>query len=76
MFTKQDYEKYKTQVENQGAFTMDVSRTQYIIFGTVGLTVFRRFGSSYRSKHIADWRNKTYAQVRAELQAQLWKDEG
>ncbi len=77
MFSKEEFEKYLSVYESDGAFSVDETRRKYIIFGDHGLTVYRNNGgSSWQSKHVSDWRHKSCVQINEELRNQRWKDEG
>ena len=77
MFTKHDYENYKAMYETNGAFTLDVGKTKYIIFGVRDCVVYRRFGRhSWKSKFVPGWRLKSYTQANILLRNQSWVDEG
>ena len=76
MFTKEEYEKYKEMVNANGATSVDISKRKYMILGTYGCTIYCRIGSTWKSKHISDWRNKSYTQANVELRNQHWRDEG
>ena len=76
MFTKHKWEQLLAMYEQHGSFSEDISKAKFIICGQDDLIIFRRFGSTWKSKRIEQWRYRTYTQANLALQVQRYKDEG
>ena len=67
--------KYTTAKEKHGESSIDytLGNNLYVTLGTYGLTLSKITGRKEYTKHVVDWKNKTYEQICKELSSQDWK---